>query len=172
MQSHHMHNEHKTVETLVKRMQAGETIALISHAGTPAISDPGFLLTRACVENGIAVECLPGATAFVPALVNSGLPNDKFVFEGFLPDKKGRQTRFLALAEETRTMILYVSPHKLVKTLAEFVQYFGADRQVTVSRELSKLHEETVRGTAEEVLKHFESKPPKGEIVVCVAGNK
>lgn len=172
MQSHHMHNEHKTVETLVKRMHAGETIALISDAGTPAISDPGFLLTRACVENGIAVECLPGATAFVPALVNSGLPNDKFVFEGFLPDKKGRQTRFLALAEETRTMILYVSPHKLVKTLAEFVQYFGADRQVTVSRELSKLHEETVRGTAEEVLKHFEAKPPKGEIVVCVAGKK
>ena len=129
-------------------------------------------MTRACVENGIAVECLPGATAFVPALVNSGLPNDKFVFEGFLPDKKGRQTRFLALAEETRTMILYVSPHKLVKTLAEFVQYFGADRHVTVSRELSKLHEETVRGTAEEVLKYFESKPPKGEIVVCVAGKK
>ncbi|GAA4757073.1 MULTISPECIES: 16S rRNA (cytidine(1402)-2'-O)-methyltransferase [Flavobacterium] len=170
MQSHHMHNEHKTVEGLIKRMQAGETIALISDAGTPAISDPGFLLTRACVENNIEVECLPGATAFVPALVNSGLPNDKFVFEGFLPDKKGRQTRYLALAEETRTMILYVSPHKLIKTLAEFVQYFGSDRQVTVSRELSKLHEETVRGTAEEVLKHFETKPPKGEIVVCVAG--
>ncbi|BCY27598.1 16S rRNA (cytidine(1402)-2'-O)-methyltransferase [Flavobacterium okayamense] len=170
MQSHHMHNEHKTVENLVKRMQAGETIALISDAGTPAISDPGFLLTRACVENGIDVECLPGATAFVPALVNSGLPNDKFVFEGFLPDKKGRQTRFLALAEETRTMIFYVSPHKLNKTLAEYVQYFGADRPVSVSRELSKLHEETVRGTAEEVLKHFEAKPAKGEIVVCVGG--
>ena len=170
MHSHHMHNEHKTVDNLVKRMQAGETIALISDAGTPAISDPGFLLTRACVENGVAVECLPGATAFVPALVNSGLPNDKFVFEGFLPDKKGRQTRFLALAEETRTMILYVSPHKLNKTLAEFVQYFGAERRVTVSRELSKLHEETVRGTAEEVLQHFEVKPAKGEIVVCVAG--
>lgn len=170
MQSHHMHNEHKTVENLVKRMQAGETIALISDAGTPAISDPGFLLTRACVENGIDVECLPGATAFVPALVNSGLPNDKFVFEGFLPDKKGRQTRFLALAEETRTMVFYVSPHKLNKTLAEYVQYFGADRPVSVSRELSKLHEETVRGTAEEVLKHFETKPAKGEIVVCVGG--
>ncbi|SHI83678.1 16S rRNA (cytidine(1402)-2'-O)-methyltransferase [Flavobacterium terrae] len=170
MQSHHMHNEHKTVEGLIKRLQAGETIALISDAGTPAISDPGFLLTRACVENGIDVECLPGATAFVPALVNSGLPNDKFVFEGFLPDKKGRQTRYLSLAEETRTMILYVSPHKLVKTLGEFVQYFGADRQVSVSRELSKLHEETVRGTADEVLKHFEAKPPKGEIVICVAG--
>lgn len=172
MQSHHMHNEHKTVEGLIKRMQSGETIALISDAGTPAISDPGFLLTRACVENGIEVECLPGATAFVPALVNSGLPNDKFVFEGFLPDKKGRQTRYLTLAEETRTIILYVSPHKLVKTLTEFVQYFGSDRQVSVSRELSKLHEETVRGTAEEVLKHFEAKPPKGEIVVCVAGKK
>lgn len=172
MQSHHMHNEHKTVESLVKRMQAGETIALISDAGTPAISDPGFLLTRACVENGITVECLPGSTAFVPALVNSGLPNDKFVFEGFLPDKKGRQTRYLALAEETRTMILYVSPHKLVKTLIEFIQYFGADRPISVSRELSKLHEETVRGTAEEVLKHFETKPPKGEIVVCVGGKK
>lgn len=172
MQSHHMHNEHKTVENLVKRMQAGETIALISDAGTPAISDPGFLLTRACVENGIDVECLPGATAFVPALVNSGLPNDKFVFEGFLPDKKGRQTRFLTLAEETRTMVFYVSPHKLNKTLAEYVQYFGADRPVSVSRELSKLHEETVRGTAEEVLKHFEAKPAKGEIVVCVGGKK
>src|SRR5690554_4221816 len=170
MQSHHMHNEHKTVENLIKRLQAGETIALISDAGTPAISDPGFLLTRACVENNIEVECLPGATAFVPALVNSGLPNDRFVFEGFLPEKKGRQTRFLALAEETRTMILYVSPHKLVKTLQEFKEYFGADRQISVSRELSKLHEENVRGTVEEVLKHFEAKAPKGEIVVIVAG--
>lgn len=170
MQSHHMHNEHKTVEGLIKRLQTGETLALISDAGTPAISDPGFLLTRACVENNIEVECLPGATAFVPALVNSGLPNDKFIFEGFLPDKKGRQTRFLALAEEVRTMIFYVSPHKLNKTLAEFVQYFGADRQVSVSRELSKLHEETVRGTASEVLKHFEAKPAKGEIVVVVGG--
>ena len=170
MQSHHMHNEHKTVEGLIKRLQSGETIALISDAGTPAISDPGFLLTRACVDNNIEVECLPGATAFVPALVNSGLPNDKFVFEGFLPDKKGRQTRFLALADEVRTMIFYVSPHKLTKTLAEFVNYFGADRPVSVSRELSKLHEETVRGTAAEVLKHFENKPAKGEIVVVVGG--
>lgn len=170
MHSHHMHNEHKTVENIIKRLQAGETIALISDAGTPAISDPGFLLTRACVEHKIDVECLPGATAFVPALVNSGLPNDKFVFEGFLPDKKGRQTRFLTLENETRTMIFYVSPHKLNKTLAEFVQYFGAERPVSVSRELSKLHEETVRGTAEEVLKHFEAKPAKGEIVVVVGG--
>lgn len=172
MHSHHMHNEHKTVENIIQKLEQGMTIALISDAGTPAISDPGFLLTRACVEKGIAVECLPGATAFVPALVNSGLPNDKFVFEGFLPDKKGRQTRYLALAEETRTMILYVSPHKLVKTLGEFIEYFGADRQVSVSRELSKLHEETVRGTAAEVLKHFEEKAPKGEIVVIVAGKE
>ena len=170
MHSHHMHNEHKTVENLISRLKAGETIALISDAGTPAISDPGFLLTRACVENKIDVECLPGATAFVPALVNSGLPNDKFVFEGFLPDKKGRQTRYLALAEETRTMILYVSPHKLVKTLAEFITFFGEERQICVSRELSKLHEENVRGTVREVLTHFENKPPKGEIVVVVGG--
>lgn len=170
MQSHHMHNEHKTVENLITKLKGDETIALISDAGTPAISDPGFLLTRACVENGIEVECLPGATAFVPALVNSGLPNDKFVFEGFLPDKKGRQTRFLALAEETRTMIFYVSPHKLVKTLGEFVQYFGEGRPVSVSRELSKLHEETVRGTATEVLEHFTKKEPRGEIVVVVGG--
>ena len=172
MMSHHMHNEHKTVEGLVKRMQTGETFALISDAGTPAISDPGFLLTRACVENQIEVECLPGATAFVPALVNSGLPNDKFVFEGFLPDKKGRQTRYLQLAEESRTMIIYVSPHKLVKTLGEFQTYFGADRVISVSRELSKLHEETVRGPVVEVLQHFEEKPPKGEIVVVVSGKK
>ena len=170
MHSHHMHNEHKTVENLIKRLQAGETIALISDAGTPAISDPGFLLTRACIENNIEVDCLPGATAFVPALVNSGLPNDRFVFEGFLPEKKGRQTRYLALSEESRTMIFYVSPHKLLKTLAEFVQYFGAERAVSVSRELSKLHEETIRGTAEEVLKHFEAKPAKGEIVAVVGG--
>jgi 16S rRNA (cytidine1402-2'-O)-methyltransferase len=170
MHSHHMHNEHKTVENLISRLKAGETIALISDAGTPAISDPGFLLTRACVENGITVECLPGATAFVPALVNSGLPNDKFVFEGFLPEKKGRQTRYLELAEETRTMILYVSPHKLVKTLAEFITYFGEDRPICVSRELSKLHEENVRGTTREVLTHFEKTAPRGEIVVVVGG--
>jgi len=170
MHSHHMHNEHKTVENLISRLKVGETIALISDAGTPAISDPGFLLTRACVENKIEVECLPGATAFVPALVNSGLPNDKFVFEGFLPEKKGRQTRYLTLAEETRTMILYVSPHKLVKTLVEFMTYFGEERPICVSRELSKLHEENVRGTVREVLTHFENKPPKGEIVVVVGG--
>lgn len=172
MQSHHMHNEHKTVERLVERLKSGETIALISDAGTPAISDPGFLLTRACVENGIEVDCLPGATAFVPALVNSGLPNDKFVFEGFLPVKKGRQTRLKLLAEETRTVIFYESPHKLIKTLGHFCEYFGEDRQVSVSRELTKMFEETVRGTAKEVLEHYTNKPPKGEIVVVVGGKK
>ena len=172
MISHHMHNEHKTVDQLVGRMQAGETFALISDAGTPAISDPGFLLTRACVEAGVEVDCLPGATAFVPALVNSGLPNDKFVFEGFLPVKKGRQTRLKLLAEENRTMIFYESPHKLIKTLTHFTEYFGTDRQVSVSREITKLHEETIRGTAEEVLKHYTQKPPKGEIVIIVSGNK
>ncbi len=170
MHSHHMHNEHKTVENIVSRIQAGENIALISDAGTPAISDPGFLLTRACVEHKIEVECLPGATAFVPALVNSALPNDKFVFEGFMPDKKGRQTRYLALAEEARTMILYVSPHKLVKTLTEFKTYFGDDRPVCVCRELSKMHEENVRGTVVEVLAHFTKIAPRGEIVVVVGG--
>ncbi len=172
MQSHHMHNEHKTVDRIIQKLKSGETIALISDAGTPAISDPGFLLTRACVEHKIEVNCLPGATAFVPALVNSGLPNDKFVFEGFLPIKKGRQTRLKILAEETRTMIFYESPHKLIKALTSFVEYFGADRQVSVSRELTKMYEETIRGTAQEVLNHFEAKPPKGEIVIIVEGNK
>lgn len=170
MQSHHMHNEHKTVDHIVSRIKAGETIALISDAGTPAISDPGFLLTRACVEAGVEVDCLPGATAFIPALVNSGLPNDKFVFEGFLPVKKGRQTRFKMLAEETRTMVIYESPHKLVKTLGHFVEYFGEDRRVSVSREITKIHEETIRGNATEVLHHYTNNPPKGEIVVIVEG--
>ena len=172
MQSHHMHNEHKTVDQLIEKLKSGMTIAVISDAGTPAISDPGFLLVRACVENNIEVECLPGATAFVPALVNSGLPNDKFVFEGFLPVKKGRQTRLLLLAEETRTMIFYESPHKLVKTLVHFCEYFGEDRPVSVSRELTKLYEETVRGTAKEVLEHYTNKPPKGEIVIVVGGKR
>lgn len=170
MQSHHMHNEHKMVDGLVSRIKAGETIALISDAGTPAISDPGFLITRACVEAGVEVDCLPGATAFVPALVNSGLPNDKFVFEGFLPVKKGRQTRLKFLAEETRTMVFYESPHKLLKTLKNFADYFGEDRRVSVSREITKMHEETVRGTATEVLQHFEKNAPRGEIVVVVEG--
>ncbi len=172
MHSHHMHNEHKTTQGIVERIKAGENIALISDAGTPAISDPGFLLTRACVEAKIEVDCLPGATAFVPALVNSGLPNDKFVFEGFLPVKKGRQTRLLLLASETRTIIFYESPHKLLKTLTQFIEYFGGERNISISRELSKLHEETIRGSVTELLKHFEAKPVKGEIVIVVSGNK
>ncbi len=170
MQSHHMHNEHKTTQSIVDRIKNGESVALISDAGTPAISDPGFLLTRACVAEGIEVECLPGATAFVPALVNSGLPNDRFVFEGFLPVKKGRQTRLQQLTEENRTMVFYESPHKLLKTLGQFAEYFGADRKASVSRELTKLHEETIRGTLAEVLQHFEQKPPKGELVLVVEG--
>ncbi|REE83768.1 16S rRNA (cytidine1402-2'-O)-methyltransferase [Lutibacter oceani] len=172
MHSHHMHNEHKTVENIVKRIQNGENIALISDAGTPAISDPGFLLTRACIENDIEIECLPGATAFVPALVNSGLPNDKFVFEGFLPVKKGRQTRLTFLAEETRTMIFYESPHKLLKTLNNFAEYFGEDRPISVSRELTKLYEETIRGTVSDLIEHFTKKDPKGEFVVVAGGKK
>lgn len=172
MQSHHMHNEHKMVEALVQKLKSGVSIALISDAGTPAISDPGFLLTRACVEHDIEVECLPGATAFVPALVNSGLPNDKFVFEGFLPVKKGRQTRLKLLAAEPRTMIFYESPHKLIKTLSNFCEYFGEERPVSVSRELTKLYEETIRGTAKEVLEYYTNKPPKGEIVIIVGGKK
>ena len=170
MHSHHMHNEHKTVQGIIQKLKTGTTIALISDAGTPAISDPGFLLTRACVENEIPVDCLPGATAFVPALVNSGLPNDKFVFEGFLPVKKGRQTRLKLLAEETRTMIFYESPHKLIKTLSHFVEYFGAERPMSVSREITKIHEETIRGTVKEVLNYYTRKPPKGEIVIVVSG--
>ena len=182
MHSHHMHNEHKTVQGIIQKLKTGTTIALISDAGTPAISDPGFLLTRACVENDIPVDCLPGATAFVPALVNSGLPNDKFVFEGFLPVKKGRQTRFLLLAEEPRTIIFYESPHKLIKTLSHICEYFLLgryhidckhvleDRQVSVSRELTKLFEETQRGTAKSILEHYTNRPPKGEIVIVVAG--
>jgi len=172
MYSHHMHNEHKSVDGVLNRLKNGETCALISDAGTPAISDPGFLLTRACVQHNIDVECLPGATAFVPALVNSGLPNDKFVFEGFLPVKKGRQTRLTFLAEETRTMIFYESPHKLLKTLTHFGEYFGADRQISVSRELTKLFEETKRGTVAKVLSYYTEKPAKGEIVIIVEGKK
>ena len=170
MHSHHMHNEHKTVENLIARLKGGETIALISDAGTPAISDPGFLLTRACIENQIEIECLPGATALIPALVNSGLPNDRFVFEGFLPDKKGRQTRLLALQEETRTMIFYVSPHKLTKTISDFKQYFGADRKASISRELTKMFEENITDTLDNLILHFTAKQVKGEIVIVVAG--
>lgn len=172
MQSHHMHNEHKTLQGIIKKLQSGISVALISDAGTPAISDPGFLLTRACLENNIEVECLPGATAFVPALVNSGLPNDKFVFEGFLPVKKGRQTRLKQLAEESRTMIIYESPHKLVKTLNHLIEYLGEDRPVSISRELTKIYEETVRGSLKDVTKHYINNPPKGEIVIVVGGIK
>jgi 16S rRNA (cytidine1402-2'-O)-methyltransferase len=160
------------VEGLANRIKNGESMALITDAGTPAISDPGFLLVRACVDVGVSISCLPGATAFVPALVNSGLPNDKFVFEGFLPVKKGRQTRLLLLAEEPRTLIFYESPHKLIKTLSHFCEYFGEDRALSVSRELTKLYEETIRGTAKEVLEHYTNKPPKGEIVIVVSGKK
>jgi 16S rRNA (cytidine1402-2'-O)-methyltransferase len=170
MLSHHMHNEHKMVDRIVDRILNGENFALISDAGTPAISDPGFLLTRACIEKQVEIECLPGATAFVPALVNSGFPNDRFIFEGFLPVKKGRQTRLALLAKETRTMIFYESPHKLVRTLENFEQFFGETREVSVSRELTKLFEETIRGTVKEVKEHFVKQPPKGEIVIVIKG--
>ncbi len=172
MQSFHMHNEHKMLDHIVKRISEGETMALITDAGTPAISDPGFLITRACIENNIEVDCLPGATAFVPALVNSGLPNDKFVFEGFLPVKKGRQTRLNFLAGENRTMIFYESPHKLLKTLHHFAAFFGKDRKISISRELTKLYEETLRGSIQDMIEHFENKAPKGEFVIIVAGKK
>lgn len=169
-QSHHKFNEHKTVDAVVRQIKGGTSIALISDAGTPAISDPGFLLVRACVEQGIEVECLPGATAFVPALVASGLPNDRFFFEGFLPQKKGRQTKLKELAEQTCTMIFYESPYRIVKTLTQFAEYFGEDRQASVSREISKLYEETQRGTLKELIDHFTQHPPKGEFVMIVAG--
>jgi 16S rRNA (cytidine1402-2'-O)-methyltransferase len=170
LHSHHKFNEHKTVENIVNRLKAGETIALISDAGTPAISDPGFFLVKHCVEQGVEVECLPGATAFVPALVNSGLPNDRFCFEGFLPQKKGRQSRLAELEEETRTMIFYESPHRLVKTLEQFAELMGPDRKASVSREISKLHEETARGTLSELIAHFSAKVVKGEIVIVLGG--
>ncbi|WP_172914207.1 16S rRNA (cytidine(1402)-2'-O)-methyltransferase [Capnocytophaga canis] len=170
MQSYHMHNEHKVVDYWVQRIKNGEIVGLITDAGTPGISDPGFLLTRACLEQCIEVECLPGATAFVPALVNSGLPNDRFIFEGFLPDKKGRQTRLQALIEEKRTMVFYVSPHKLLKTIDDFISVFGESRKASISRELTKLHEETQRGTLSELKSYYEKKSPKGEIVMIIQG--
>lgn len=170
MQSHHKFNEHKTVESVVNRIKAGATVALISDAGTPGISDPGFLVVRECVRNGIEVQCLPGATAFVPALVSSGLPNEKFCFEGFLPQKKGRQTRLKAIAEETRTTIIYESPYRLVKTLTQLAEFLGAERQAAVAREISKVHEETVRGTLGELIAHFTANEPRGEIVVIISG--
>lgn len=170
--AHHQHNEHKAVAEIIKFLKEGQNIALISDAGTPAISDPGFLLVRAALKEGLDVQCLPGATAFVPALVNSGLPNDRFCFEGFLPVKKGRQTRLKALAEERRTMIFYESPHRILKTIDEFMTVFGADRQASISRELSKLYEENVRGTLNDLKLHFENNPIKGEFVFCVGGSE
>lgn len=170
MTSHHKFNEHGTVQRIAEKIEAGLNVALISDAGTPGISDPGFLLVRTCIENGIDVECLPGATAFVPALVNSGFPSDRFVFEGFLPQKKGRQKRLLALKEETRTIVFYESPHRLVKLLNQMTDVFGSERRCCVSRELSKLFEENVRGTLAELIQHFEKNPPRGEIVVVVEG--
>jgi 16S rRNA (cytidine1402-2'-O)-methyltransferase len=170
LQSYHIFNEHKAVEKLVARMQKGEVFALVSDAGTPAISDPGFLLVREVIAAGLEVQCLPGPTAFVPALVNSGLPNDRFVFEGFLPHKKGRKTRIDGLMEEERTMIFYESPHRLIKTLEQLSEAFGPERQACVSRELSKLHEENVRGTLAELISYYETNPLKGEIVLVVAG--
>ena len=170
LQSHHKFNEHKTIEPLVQRMLAGETVALVSDAGTPAISDPGFLLVRECVRHGVEVQCLPGATAFVPALVSSGLPNDKFCFEGFLPQKKGRQTRLIALQSERRTMIFYESPYRLVKTLEQFAEFFGEERECSVAREISKKFEEHKRGTLTEVAAWYKEHDPKGEIVIIVAG--
>ena len=170
--SHHKFNEHETVPSIVQRLMAGETAALISDAGTPAISDPGFLLVRECVRNDIKVQCLPGATAFVPALVDSGLPNEKFCFEGFLPQKKGRMTRLKALQSEHRTMIFYESPYRVRKTLEQFAETYGSERQVSVSREISKIHEETIHGTLEEVIAHFTEKEPKGEFVIILAGSE
>ena len=169
LQSYHIFNEHKTVEKLIGRLEGGEVMALISDAGTPSISDPGFLLVREVLKQGLEVSCLPGATAFVPALVNSGLPSDKFVFEGFLPHKKGRQTRLKKLADEERTIILYESPHRLIKCLEQLKEHLG-DREASVSRELSKMFEETVRGTLSELITHFTEKGVKGEFVVVVAG--
>lgn len=170
LMSHHKFNEHGTSAGIVSRLQAGENVALISDAGTPGISDPGFFLVREAVKAGIEVQCLPGATAFVPALVSSGLPCDRFAFEGFLPQKKGRQSKIESLKEEQRTMIFYESPYRVVKTLEQFAEAFGTTRQVSVCREISKLHEESVRGTLEEVIAHFKEKEPKGEIVIVLAG--
>lgn len=166
----HAHNEHKTLEHAITRIKSSELSVLVSDAGTPAISDPGFLLVRECIANDIKIECLPGPTAFVPALVGSGFPCDKFVFEGFLPHKKGRQTRLLKLAEEDRTIVLYESPHRLVKCLGQIEEYFGADRNVCVAREISKFFEEFKRGNVVDVKAHYEATPPKGEIVIIVEG--
>ncbi len=170
MQSHHKFNEHQTCEAMAERIAGGMTVALISDAGTPGISDPGFMLVRACAERGVEVECLPGATAFVPALVQSGLPCDKFCFEGFLPQKKGRETRLKQLAVEPRTMIIYESPYRLVKTLQQLAEFFGAERPAAVAREISKLHAETMRGSLAELAAYYTEHEPKGEIVMIVGG--
>ncbi len=172
LQSHHLFNEHRSVEAICEKIMAGTTVALISDAGTPGISDPGFLLVRTCLEKGIQVETLPGPTALIPALVNSGLPCERFCFEGFLPPKKGRNKRLTGLSEETRTMIFYESPYRLVKTLSELAEYFGSEREACVSRELSKVYEENLRGTLAFLADHYKNKPPKGEIVIVVAGKK
>lgn len=167
---HHKFNEHNQVHKIVERIISGEKVVLVSDAGTPAISDPGYLITKTCIENDIDVECLPGATAFVPAIVNSGLPNDRFCFEGFLPQKKGRKKRIEALIHEERTIVLYESPYRITKLLNEIKSYMGEDREVSVSREISKIHEETLRGKTKELIAHFEEKQPKGEFVVVIKG--
>lgn len=172
LQSYHIHNEHKVVDRLIEKLKSGQEIALVSDAGTPAISDPGFLLVRACIENNIEVSCLPGATAFVPALVMSGLPASSFVFEGFMPVKKGRKTFLERIAREKRTIILYESPHRLIKTITQLGEFMGGDRKCAVSREISKIFEETVRGTISEILSIFVDQPPKGEIVIVIEGFK
>ncbi len=172
MISHHKFNEHKSIQHIVERIEAGANVALISDAGTPAISDPGFLLVRACIEAGIRIECLPGATAFVPALVMSGLPNDRFCFEGFLPAKKGRQTRLKELQNEQRTMVFYESPYRVLKTLTQFADYFGADRMAATSREISKIYEDTQRGTLTQLINHFTQTAPRGEFVIVVSGKE
>tara|TARA_B110000196_G_C20975168_1_gene580655 strand:- start:146 stop:817 length:672 start_codon:yes stop_codon:yes gene_type:complete len=172
MQSFHMHNEHKMLDRMIEKLKMGNQIAMISDAGTPGISDPGFLLVRACVENDISTECLPGATALIPALVQSGFPTDRFIFEGFLPPKKGRQTRLKEWAEETKTIVFYESPHKIIKTLGQLQEFVGGERKLSISREISKKFEETVRGTVNELIIHFEEKAPKGEFVVILEGKK
>ncbi|MDR1582039.1 MAG: 16S rRNA (cytidine(1402)-2'-O)-methyltransferase [Prevotellaceae bacterium] len=172
LESYHKFNEHKITERIVERISEGKTVALVSDAGTPGISDPGFMLVRKCVEKGIEIECLPGATALIPAIINSGLPCDRFCFEGFLPQKKGRQKKLAQLVDEERTMIFYESPYRTLKCLEQFAEFFGNDRNVSVSRELSKIHEETVRGTLSEVIAHFKTVEPKGEIVIVLEGVK
>ena len=172
MVSYHMHNEHKITKDVIENLNKGVAIALISDAGTPGISDPGFLLIRSCIENNIQVECLPGATAFVPALVQSGIPTNRFLFEGFLPHKKGRTKKLTQLSKEEKTVILYESPHRLIKTLEDLCKYFGQETKASVSRELTKIHEETIHGTLKTIKDYYSKKTPKGEIVIVVASNK